>query len=193
VTARLEPFTIAVPEAILEDLRERLRRTRLPGEPANAGWGYGTNLEFMRRLFRYWLDVFNWRAMEARLNRWPQFLATVGAYRIHLLYERGSGPRPLPLILTHGWPGSFVEFDGVVEPLAHPERGGGRVEDAFDVIVPSLPGYGWSSVPAEPITTRDIARVWDTLMTAGLGYPRYAAQGGDWGSLVTSWLGADFP
>lgn len=118
-------------------------------------------------------------------------MASVGGYRIHLLWERGSGPDPLPLVLTPGWSGSFVEFEAVLGPLAHPERFGGRVEDAFDVIIPSLPGYGWSSAPPGPITTRDIARIWNELMTSVLGYPRYVAQGGDWGSLVTSWLGVD--
>jgi pimeloyl-ACP methyl ester carboxylesterase len=101
---------------------------------------------------------------------------------VHLVYERGSGPDPLPLVLTHGWPGSFVEFEAVVGPLAHPERFGGRVEDAFDVIVPRLPGYGWSSAPPVPISTRDIAQVWDELMKSTLGYERYGAQGGDWGA-----------
>jgi pimeloyl-ACP methyl ester carboxylesterase len=189
----LEPFRLDVPDAALDDLRERLRRTRWPGEAASAGWAYGTSLAYARRLVEYWRDGYDWRAAERRLNRFPQFIATVGGLRVHLIHERGSGPAPRPLVLTHGWPGSFVEFEAVIEPLAHPERSGGRVEDAFDVIVPTLPGYGWSSAPPAPITTRDIAAVWNTLVTGGLGYPRYLAQGGDWGSLVTSWLGADFP
>lgn len=189
----LEKFTIDVPEGVLQGLRERLRRTRLPGEPVRAGWRYGTNREFMRRLVRYWLEEYDWRAAEARLNRFPQYLVALGDHRIHVVHERGSGPNPLPLIITHGWPGSFVEFDAVIEPLAHPERFGGRVEDAFDVIAPSLPGYGWSSPPPEPITTRDVATLWNELMTTVLGYPRYTAQGGDWGSLVASWLGVDVP
>lgn len=189
----LEPFRIAAPDAALRDLAERLRRVRLPGEPAAAGWRYGTSLAYLERLVGYWREEYDWRAVEARLNRLPQFIARVGGARIHLVLERGSGPRPLPLVLTHGWPGSFVEFEGVVERLAHPERFGGRVEDAFDVIVPSLPGYAWSSPPAEPVTTREIAALWHQLMTGALGYPQYVAQGGDWGSLVTSWLGVDFP
>jgi microsomal epoxide hydrolase len=145
----------------------------------------------MERLLDYWRHEYDWRLVEARLNRVPQFMASVGGYRIHLVHERGSGPAPLPLVLTHGWPGSFVEFEAVIGPLAHPERFGGRIEDAFDVVVPTLPGYGWSSPPPAPVTTRDIAKVWDDLMTSVLGYPRYMAQGGDWGSLVTSWLGVD--
>ena len=191
MTAAVEPFRIDVPQALLDDLGERLGRARLPGAPVDAGWTYGTSPEYLERLLDYWRREYDWRAVEARLNRMPQFMASVGGYRIHLVYERGSGPAPLPLVLTHGWPGSFVEFEAVIGPLAHPERFGGRVEDAFDVVVPTLPGYGWSSPPPAPVTTRDIARVWDDLMTSVLGYPRYVAQGGDWGSLVTSWLAVD--
>ena len=189
----LAPFRIDIPPSALEDLAERLARVRLPGAPAAAGWEYGIDPSYLRRLVEYWRADYDWRTVEARLNRLPQFVASVGDYRVHLVYERGSGPDPLPLVLTHGWPGSFVEFEAVVGPLAHPERFGGRVEDAFDVIVPSLPGYGWSSAPPAPIGTRDIARIWDELMTSALGYERYAAQGGDWGGLVTSWLGVDAP
>jgi len=191
VTPGLEPFQIDVPPVALDDLAERLHRARLPGAPAAAGWSYGIDPAYLQRLLDYWRAEYDWRAVEARLNRLPQFTVSIGGHRIHLVYERGSGADPLPLVLTHGWPGSFVEFEAVIGPLAHPERFGGRVEDAFDVIVPSLPGYGWSDPPAAPISTRDIARLWDELMTAALGYPRYAAQGGDWGSLVTSWLGVD--
>ncbi len=189
----LEPFTIATPQVVLDDLHARLRRARLPEEPADAGWAYGTNLAYMRRLLRYWQSEYDWRRVETRLNTLPQHMARVGSYRIHFVWERGSGPHPLPLVITHGWPGSFVEFEALVEPLAHPERFGGRIEDAFDVVVPSMPGYAWSSAPPKPITTRDIAHLWDELMTRMLGYPRYVAQGGDWGSLVASWLGVDFP
>ncbi|HXH84405.1 MAG TPA: epoxide hydrolase, partial [Candidatus Tectomicrobia bacterium] len=188
----VEPFVLDVPQAALDDLRERLARTRLPGAPRDADWGYGANLDYVRRLVRYWLEEYDWRAVERRLNRFTHAIARVGEHRIHVIHERGSGPAPLPLVLTHGWPGSFVEFEAVVEPLAHPERFGGSVDDAFDVVVPTLPGYGWSSAPPEPMTTREMAAVWDALMTSVLRYPRYVAQGGDWGSLVTSWLGVDF-
>ena len=178
----LVPFRIEVPAHVLDDLAERLARARLPGAPADAGWDYGIEPGYLQRPVDYWRTDYDWRAVEARLNRLPQFMASVGSYRLHLVYEPGSGPAPLPLVLTHGWPGSFVEFEAVVEPLAHPERFGGRIEDAFDVVVPSLPGYGWSSAPPAPISPRDIARVWDELMTSALGRPRYVAQGGDWRS-----------
>jgi len=189
--AALTPFRIEVPTGVLQDLGERLARARLPGAPAGAGWDYGIEPGYLRRLIDYWRTEYDWRAVEARLNRLPHFMASVGGYQVHVVYERGSGRAPLPLVLTHGWPGSFVEFEAVVGPLAHPERFGGRIEGAFDVIVPSLPGYGWSSPPPAPISPRDIARVWDALMTSTLGYDRYVAQGGDWGGLVTSWLGVD--
>src|SRR5690606_29538641 len=133
---------------------------RLPGAPRSAEWRYGTNLEFMKQLLDHWLHRYDWRAAEARLNRFRQFMVEVGGYRVHLIHERGSGPTPLPIVITHGWPGSFVEFDQIIEQLAHPERFGGDIADAFDVVVPSMPGYGWSSAPDEPITTREIAALW---------------------------------
>jgi pimeloyl-ACP methyl ester carboxylesterase len=190
-SAGLTPFRIDVAQKTLDDLSARLAGARLPGAPADAGWNYGIEPGYLSRLLEHWRMRYDWRAAEARLNRLPQFIARVGDHRVHVIVERGSGPDPLPLVLTHGWPGSFVEFEAVIGPLAHPERFGGRVEDAFDVIVPSLPGYGWSSAPPAPISTRDIARVWDQLMISVLGYDRYVAQGGDWGGLVTSWLGID--
>ena len=189
----MDAFKIDVCDSVLQDLRERLRRTRFPNQPRNAGWAYGANLDYVQRLVRYWLEEYDWRAAEARLNRFPHYMATVGDYRVHLIHERGSGPNPLPLVITHGWPGSFVEFDAVIEPLAHPDQFGGAVEDAFDVVVPTMPGYGWSSAPPEPMTPRDIAGLWHTLMTGSLGYDQYVAQGGDWGAVVTSWLGVDTP
>jgi len=190
---KLKRFEIRVSQEVLDDLNHRLMRTRWPNEPANAGWRYGTNLSYMRKLVAYWLDGYDWRAAEKRLNRFPQYVAEVSGYHIHFLYEPGSGDNPLPLVITHGWPGSFVEFLDIIEPLAHPERFGGDVADAFDVVVPSMPGYGWSSPPAVPITTRHIATLWNELMTEVLGYEKFVAQGGDWGSLVASWLGFDFP
>jgi pimeloyl-ACP methyl ester carboxylesterase len=186
-------FAIDVPESVLTDLRQRLEGTRLPQTPAEAGWRYGTSREFMERVIAHWLNEYDWRTAERRLNAIPQFTATIDGYDVHFLYKKGTGPNPKPLLLTHGWPGSFVEFEGVIDPLTNPERFGGDALDAFDVIVPSIPGYGWSSAPRAPITTRDVARLWQKLMTEVLGYKRYYAQGGDWGSLVASWLGVDFP
>lgn len=197
-TIPADPFEIRVPDAEIDDLKRRLANTRMPNEPeGNQNWAYGTNLDYMERLIEYWRDDFDWRAAEARLNRFPQYRATISGedlglpdedHQIHFVYERGSGANPRPLILTHGWPSTFAEFLDVVEPLAHPERFGGREEDAFDVIVPSLLGFGFSSKPRKPIGPAAIAELWHTLMTKVLGYDRYCAQAGDWGSFVTSRL-----
>jgi pimeloyl-ACP methyl ester carboxylesterase len=191
-SSKIRPFTIDVPDGVLEDLRRRLEMTRLPTVPVNAGWRYGSDRAFMERVIGHWLNGYDWRKVERRLNEFPQFTAEVDGCTIHFIHVKGSGSNPLPLVMTHGWPGSFVEFESVIEALAHPELLGGDTGDAFDVIVPSIPGYGWSSAPAEPITTREIAPLWHGLMTDVLGYKTYVAQGGDWGSLITSWLGVDF-
>ncbi len=188
-----DPFTLHVPEEELQDLKRRLGRTRFPNEPlGNAHWEYGTSLPYMERLVEYWRDDFDWRKAEAALNRFPQFLATLTDangedHEIHFLYERGSGEAAVPLILTHGWPSTYREFLDVVDPLAHPEKYG-RPGPSFDVVVPSLIGYGFSSKPRIPIGPAAIADLWHRLMTEVLGYERYAAQAGDWGSFVTSRL-----
>lgn len=188
-----EPFTVAVPDAVLADLRARLARTRWPGEPAGPPWRWGTSLAYLRDVVAYWQDGYDWRRWESEINRWPQYRARVGGQTLHFLLERGSGPRPLPLLITHGWPGSVVEFLDVIDPLAHPERHGGDPADAFTVVAPSLPGYGFSDPPAAPMTPREIAPLWHALMTEVVGCPRYVAQGGDWGAVVTSWLALDRP
>lgn len=194
MTAIPRSFRVDVPQHILDDLHTRLAQTRLPWhEPDGEPWKYGTDLAFMGEIVTFWRDRYNWREWEERLNAFPQFHANVGGLDIHYIKEVGSGPDPLPLILTHGWPGSVAEFLDVIEPLAHPERFGGDIADAFTVIVPSLPGYGFSAAPSRPITTRTIAGLWQELMTDVLGYPRYVAQGGDVGAGVSAWLALDFP
>lgn len=197
-TGMVKSFHIQVDDAVLEDLRRRLDATRWPEEPADAGWRYGVNLDYLKDLVAYWKDGFDWRAVEARWNALPHYTAEASGsggypYQIHFIFEPGSGDSPLPLILTHGWPGSFVEYIDLIGPLAHPERFGGDVSDAFDVIVPSLPGYAFSSPPAAPINPPEIAHIWHDLMTRVLERPRFGAQGGDWGSVVSSWLGARYP
>jgi microsomal epoxide hydrolase len=187
------PFTVAVPDSVLADLRERLARTRWPIEPAAPPWRWGTSLDYLQEVIARWRDGYDWRRWERELNRWPQFHARVGGQRVHFILERGSGPRPLPLVLTHGWPGSVVEFLDVIDPLAHPERHGGNVADAFTVVAPSLPGYGFSDPPAAPITPRQVGALWHELMVDVLGCRRYVAQGGDWGAVVSSWLAFDHP
>jgi microsomal epoxide hydrolase len=143
----------------------------------------------MRELCAYWVDGYDWRNWEAAMNRFPQFKARAGALELHFTLEKGSGPSPKPLILSHGWPGSVFEFTHIIEPLAHPERFGGDARDGFTVVVPSLPGYGWSEKPPRPIGPRTTAKYFDAMMTDVLNLPGYIAQGGDWGSAISGWLG----
>lgn len=185
------PYVIDVSAAVLDDLRARLERTRLPRAPEGPAWSPGSSLPFMRRLRDYWLDEYDWRAVEARLNRIPQRRFTVGGLVTHVFVEEGSGPAPTPLLLGHGWPGSPIELMNLVEPLAHPERWGGDVADAFTVIVPSLPGCGWSEPPAGPVSPREVASAWAELMRDALGFDNYLVHGGDWGAVIGSWMAAD--
>lgn len=191
---QVTPFTLNVPDSVLADLKERLTRTRFPEtEPKAEPWRYGTKLAYMRDVVAHWRDNYDWRKWEARINAFSHYKTTIGGKAIHFILERGSGDNPMPLLITHGWPGSFAEFLNVIERLAHPERFGGDVRDAFTVIAPSLPGYGFSDPPDAPMGPREIAPIWSELMTEVLGCERYVAQGGDWGSIVTSWLALDHP
>ena len=185
----IRPFQVDVPVETLELIRSQVASYAWHEMPDDGGWAYGTNLEYMKELCAYWLDEFDWRAQEAAINRFPHFIAPVDGIDLHFIHEKGSGPAPLPLIISHGWPGSIVEFLEIIEPLAHPERFGGSSEDAFDVIAPSLPGFGFSGRPPRPIGPRKIARLFATLMTDVLEYNSYLAQGGDWGGAISSWLG----
>ena len=185
----IRPFQIEVPDETLELIRSQVASYAWHEMPDDGGWAYGTNLEYMKELCAYWLDEFDWRIQEATINRFAHFIAPVDGIDLHFIHEKGSGPAPLPLIVSHGWPGSIVEFLEIIEPLAHPERFGGSSEDAFDIIAPSLPGFGFSGRPPRPIGPRKIARLFDTLMTDVLEYPSYLAQGGDWGGAISSWLG----
>ena len=185
-------YVIAVPEQRLAELKTRLQGTRWP-TPFAGGWEYGAAPEFVRELTESWRTTFDWRAREAQLNRLPQFRALIGGRRLHFIHQPGTGPAPLPLVLTHGWPGSFVEMERLVPLLADPERHGGDPADAFHVVVPSLPGFGFSDAPTAPgVSSRQIAGLWAELM-GGLGYERFGAQGGDIGAGVSTWLGLDHP
>lgn len=182
-TGSIRPFTIAVPDETLDLIRRRLELSA-PRRHAPAGdrdWRYGTDAGWLADLRHHWLTRYDWRAAERHMNRLPQFMATVDGTDIHFIHRRGDGSR-LPLILTHGWPGSFFEFDRVVEPL---------VAAGFDVVVPSLPGFGFSGRPDGIIGPRHVASLWRRLMVDVLGYTRFGAQGGDWGSAVTTWLGRE--
>jgi pimeloyl-ACP methyl ester carboxylesterase len=193
VTDELTPFRIAVPDAELADLRERLRRTRWP-EPATVdGWAQGVPLDYLRELCHYWAEDYDWRATEARLNALPQFRTVLDGLGVHLVHVRSPHPGALPLVLTHGWPGSVVEFEAVIGPLTDPVAHGGDAADAFHIVCPSLPGYGFSDRPTRAgWTVERIADAWIALM-ARLGYRRYGAQGGDWGASITTVIGQRAP
>ena len=182
----IEPFRADVPDAVIADLRDRLARTRFPNQVAGAGWDQGTELGYLQELVAYWRDSFDWRAVEARLDAVGQYVTEVAGQRIHFLHARSPEPDALPLILSHGWPGSVVEFLDAVGPLTDPRTHGGDPADAFHVVAPSLPGYGFSGPTTERgWTTRRMAAAFARIMAA-LGYDRYGAQGGDWGSLVSA-------
>jgi pimeloyl-ACP methyl ester carboxylesterase len=188
-----EPFRVSIPDEELDYLRRRLRDTRWPSRVENAGWEYGIDDDYLRGLVDYWLNAFDWRSQEAALNAWPQLRCTVGGHAIHALHLPGRGPSPLPLVMTHGWPSSIVEWRDVIGPLTDPAAYGGDPADAFTVVTPSLPGYGFSQIPVAPgMSPRRIAGMWAELMAA-LGYERFAAHGCDWGSYVTALLGLDHP
>ncbi|WP_114814347.1 epoxide hydrolase family protein [Paraburkholderia kururiensis] len=189
----LRDFKINVPDGQIADLKLRLRNTRFPASLDAEQWDDGASLAFVRRLTDYWLHRFDWRAQEARLNRLPQFLATVDGHDIHFVYQTGKGPAPVPLVLTHGWPGSFVEMEHVIPLLTDPASHGGDAADAFHVVVPSLPGFGFSAAPAgSGVSAHHVAGLWLELMN-GLGFDRFAAQGGDIGAGVSMWLARRFP
>jgi epoxide hydrolase len=185
----ITPFRIEIPEADLNDLRRRLRQTRWPEAEAVGDWSQGIPLAYTRALCEYWLDGYDWRACEASLNKFPQFRAEIDGLDIHFLHVRSSEEGAQPLVLTHGWPGSIVEFRKVIGPLTDPAAYGGDPADAFHVVCPSLPGFGFSGKPAKSgWGVERIADAWDQLMTR-LGYASYGAQGGDWGAGVTQALG----
>ena len=189
----MEPFTIAVSNADLDDLRSRLRRTRWP-KHVQAGWDYGTNPAYLKELVDYWIERFDWRLQERRLNTFPQFLADVDGLRLHFIRQRGTGPRPMPLLLLHGWPGSFVQMLDLIPLLADPATHGGDPIDAFDVVVVSLPGYGFSDQPTSPgMSEKRMADLFHRLMAEKLGYTRFAVRGADWGGGILAHLASSYP
>jgi pimeloyl-ACP methyl ester carboxylesterase len=186
----VERFQIRIAQDVLDDLQRRLRRTRWPENAlADADWSYGVNVRYLKELIQYWLEKFNWPSQEDALNRYTHFRTTVNDLRIHFIHERGRGPAPIPLVLTHGWPDSFTRMLKVIPLLTDPAAHGGDARDSFDVIVPSLPGYGFSDKPKQPGTTARIADYWAKLMIESLGYQRFGAAGGDLGGAVTQELG----
>jgi pimeloyl-ACP methyl ester carboxylesterase len=184
----IRPFKLEISAEQLDDLHRRVRSSRLPNTLAPGRWDDGTDTIFLERLLDYWCNHFDWRSQEQRINRMPQFLADIDGQTIHFVHQRGIGPRPMPLIVTHGWPGSFLEMERLLPLLTDPAKYGGNAEDAFDVVVPSLPGYGCSPAPTRAgISSKQIAGLWASLM-GELGYNRFGAQGGDIGAGVSMWL-----
>ncbi len=184
----MRPFKINVNDAVLEDLRERLARSRFPDQIDGTGWDYGVDLKYMKDLVEYWRTRYDWREHERRLNQLPQYITNIDGLDIHFVHVRSKHENALPLVVVHGWPGSFVEFTKIIRPLTDPESHGGRAEDAFHVVCPSLPGFGFSGKPGERgWSSQRMAEVFAKLM-ARLGYERYGAQGGDWGGGITRWL-----
>ena len=184
------PFKIEVPDATLQDLKHRLDNTRWPDEIPGAGWDYGTNLGYIKELVEYWRTGFDWKAQEKLINSFSHFKADVDGLGIHFIHEKGKGPNPMPLIMTHGWPGTFFEMYKVIPMLSDPASHGGDPADAFDVVVPSMPGYGFSEATHDRgLDTFAVSGMWAKLMSDSLGYRRFAAQGGDWGARVTAKLG----
>ena len=186
----VRPFTIAVENSVLDDLRQRLADTRWPDEIPNTGWDYGSNLTYIKELVDYWRTDFDWRAQEAELNAFNHFKSEVDGLDIHFIHEKGKGPNPIPLIITHGWPSCFFEMTKIIPLLADPASHGGDAADSFDVVAPSLPGFGFSDHAQDRgMEVQRVAGMWNKLMTQNLGYPKFGAQGGDIGSGVTARLG----
>lgn len=192
-SAELRPFRVEIPEAMLVDLRNRIAATRFPEKETVSDFSQGVPLATIQKLARYWATEYDWRKVEARLNSYPQFITQIDGLDIHFLHVRSKHANALPLIVTHGWPGSVVEQLKIIDPLTDPTSHGGRAEDAFHVVIPSMPGYGFSGKPSATGWGPDrMARAWDVLMKR-VGYTRYAAAGGDWGALVTDLMGAQAP
>jgi epoxide hydrolase len=189
----IRPFTVAIPDSEIEDLKQRLARTRWPNPETVSDWSQGVRLMHAKSLVSYWEREYDWSRFESQLNGFPQFMTEIDGLDIHFIHVKSKNPNAMPLILTHGWPGSIVEFLKLIGPLTDPVAFGGNVEDSFDVVVPSLPGFGFSQQPTETgWNVIRIAKAWAELMRR-LGYTHWAAQGGDWGSVVTSALGAMQP
>lgn len=190
---QIEPFQVSIPEEALDDLLKRLERTRWPDEVEQSGWHYGANLAYMKELAEYWLTKFDWRAQEKRINSFANYRTVVGDLRIHFIQEYGKGPNPMPLLITHGWPSSFVEMLEIIPMLTDPAHHGGNASDSFDVIVPSVPGYGFSDRPLQTGMTRwRVAEIWAKLMD-GLGYEKFGLQANDIGAVISGWLALDHP
>jgi len=187
----VKPFKVNISNEILENIYDNIKKYPWNEMPNVDGWDYGTNLAYIKEISKYWVEDFNWKKHESTINKFSNFITKVDDIDIHFIQEKGSGSKPMPLLIMHGWPGSIVEFLDIIEKLAHPEKFGGNKDDGFDVIVPSLPGFGFSGKPKKPIGPRKMANILNKLMIENLGYKNYLAQGGDWGATISNWLGYD--
>ena len=187
----IKEFKINVPEEQILNIKSRIKNYPWSDAEDLKGWVHGTNKEYLKEFCDYWLSDFDWRKYEDLINGFSNFKTNVGNKEIHFIKEQGSGKNPKPLLLMHGWPGSILEFLEIIKPLAHPEKFGGDIKNAFTVIVPSLPGFGFSEKPNKPIGPRKIAEILNKLMVENLGFDQYLAQGGDWGATIANWLAYD--
>ena len=189
----IKPFKVDISEENLQNIYSKVRNYQWHEMPEDGGWDYGTNLDYMKEFADYWVNKFDWRKTEEKINKFNNFKSNIDGIDIHFIHEKGSGSKPKPLLLNHGWPGSIVEFLNIIDQLAHPEKYGGKEEEGFDVVVPSLPGYGFSGRPSTPIGPRKMAALFNSLMTNTLDYKKYISQGGDFGGTICTWLAYDFP
>ena len=184
-------FKLNIPDKALQEIYTKVKNYPWHEMPDDGGWKYGSNLDYMKEISSYWVKDFDWRKHETEINTFSNFTTIVDDIEIHFIHEKGSGSNPTPLLHMHGWPGSVVEFLNIIEKLAHPEKFGGNIEDAFDVVAPSLPGFGFSGKPSKPMGPRKMASILNKLMTENLQYKDYLAQGGDWGATIDNWIGYD--
>ena len=189
----IKPFKVKIPEESLQNIYSKVKNYPWHEMPDDGGWDYGTNLNYMKEFSKFWIEKYDWKKTEEKINKFNNFKSNIDGIDIHFIHEKGSGSNPKPLLLNHGWPGSIVEFLHIIDQLAHPEKFGGKEEDGFDVVVPSLPGFGFSGRPSRPIGPRKMSAIFNSLMTNVLGYKKYIAQGGDFGGTICTWLAYDFP
>jgi len=189
----IKPFKLEIPDKTLQNIYIKVKNYPWHEMPDDGGWDYGTNLDYMKEFTDYWVNKFDWKKTEEKINKFKNFKSNIDGIDIHFIHEKGSGSNPKTLLLSHGWPGSIVEFLHIIENLTHPEKYGGNKEDSFNVIVPSLPGFGFSGRPSRPIGPRKMASIFNSLMIDVLGYEKYIAQGGDFGGTIATWLAYDFP
>ena len=187
----INAFEINFSDVEIQNVKTKVASFPWHEMPKDGGWSFGTNIDYMKNLADYWTKEYDWKSQEARLNQFPNYKTKVDDLDIHFIIKKSSSPKAIPLILIHGWPGSIVEFLEIIDPLCEPEKYGNNNEVCFDIIAPSIPGFAFSGKPENPIGPRKIASIFNKLMTEKLGYKKYVAQGGDWGSAISTWLGFD--